>query len=97
MNRVRQRNPQRHHVGAARGGIAPASDYALDLDRTASMADEGGCAGAKMDLRDQLADTRVVQRYRPSRPATTSLLWGVAGLAVGLLAALMWRQSSRAA
>jgi hypothetical protein len=74
-----------------------AADYALDLDRTASMADEGGCAGAKMDLRDQLADTRVVQRNRPTRPASTSLLWGVAGLAAGLMAALMLRQSSRAA
>jgi len=94
MNRVTQRNPQRLRAGAARGA---ADCDALDFDRVSSMADEGGCSGAKMDLRDQLADTRVIHRQRPAAPMAIPALWAGAGFAAGLLTVLLWRSRAQTA
>jgi hypothetical protein len=94
MNRPHPRNSQRQYAGGPRG---QRQNDPLDLDRTASMADEGGCSGAKMDLRDQLADTRIVRRQPPMRPAATSLLLAGAGFAAGILAAVLWRSRTRMA
>lgn len=61
------------------------------------MADEGGCAGAKMDLRDQLADARTIQRQRPASPVAISLLWAGAGFAAGLMTVLLFRSRAQTA
>ena len=65
-----------------------ARDQRLDAERIASMADEGGRTGARMDLRDQLADDREHVLLRPER-AARAWMWGLAGLAGGVLAALV--------
>lgn len=69
----------------------PSADFALDAVRTASMADEGGCSGATMDLREQLADAAPFSPARNARLLQRHALWGavgaVAGLATGLLLA----------
>ena len=84
MNRVSERRviqPRR----------ARHQDRALDADRVRSMADEGGCAGAAMDLRDQLA---AAENAEPGRRRSGEvrlqqhLMWGVAGTVVGVLAAV---------
>jgi hypothetical protein len=94
MNRVSPRNSQRLRAGSGRSALDP---DALDLNRVASMADEGGCSGAKMDLREQLADTRVIHRQRPGAPLATSLLWAAAGFAAGLLTIVLWRSRAQTA
>jgi hypothetical protein len=63
-------------------------DRALDADRTASMADEGGSAGAAMDLREQLAAAHDVVAPR-RRPQSYGLWWGAAGAALGVAVALV--------
>lgn len=66
---------------------------ALDADRTASMADEGGRSGAKMDLRDQLASAVLPARTRKGTSA--ALWWGAAGAAAGLVTGLLWARLRR--
>jgi len=48
-------------------GRSAGSEARLDENRVLSMADEGGAAGATMDLQEQLGETR---RASASRPAT---------------------------
>ncbi|HKU37755.1 MAG TPA: hypothetical protein VJR89_06395 [Polyangiales bacterium] len=63
-------------------------DAALDRERTKSMADEGGMAGAEMDLAEQ-------QSAAPLAVATRSRGWNVrlliSALAVGVAAAVLTR------
>ena len=57
----------------------------LDADRIASMADEGGRAGARMELREQLRAQQERRRVATNR----ALIWGAVGLASGVAAVLL--------
>lgn len=82
-----QMNPGRSESGAF---PRPKKDAALDRDRAASMADEGGIAAAVAELREQL--DLLEQELIPKRPWTvagvrgSTLLWSAA--AVGAASAL---------
>jgi hypothetical protein len=77
----------------------------LDRDRTASMADEGGMAGAVADLREQL--DVVEKQFLPqvaqptaawsfTRVPWSTLMWSAVALgAAGFLAALALRYRGR--
>jgi hypothetical protein len=72
-------------------------DRALDQDRVASMADEGGSAAATVELHEQLAHARSLAS-RPPHPKG-SLIWGgpLAATAAGVLAGmLLWRRPAHA-
>jgi hypothetical protein len=63
---------------------------ALDGERAASMADEGGAAGAEMDAVEQESGVRLV----PRGAAGTRSFWLVGAIAAGaalFAAALFWR------
>ena len=91
MNRVSERT---HPSPRNRTSPLRNTDRALDADRSRSMADEGCCSGAAMELREQLADAQAALRQPRMRAALQShALWGVAGAAAGLLfGVLLWRR-----
>jgi hypothetical protein len=96
MNRVSERKTGPHPRAAMRTPRMHPGDRALDVDRTASMADEGGRAGAKMDLREQFADTQDLLPCVSARAPMTQLFWlGAAGAAAGLATGL-WLGRRRA-
>jgi hypothetical protein len=78
----------------------------IDRDRTASMADEGGMAGAVADLRDQLEIVErefLPQLVQPTaawsfaRVRWSTLMWSAVALGTaGFLAGLAFRYSRRA-
>lgn len=78
----------------------------LDRDRIASMADEGGIAGAEADLREQLdvVETEYLPQLAPptaawsfTRARWSRLMWSAVALgAAGFLAALALRYRGRA-
>jgi hypothetical protein len=64
---------------------------ALDRDRAASMADEGGVSAAEMDLREQFEDSPNAYLYDRSPQAW--IRWGVVVAAASVFAAwLVWRR-----
>jgi hypothetical protein len=90
-------SPRTHGANSPRRPVEVRRDRALDLDRTASMADEGGSSGAAMDLHDQLAHARQIAS-RPPHPKS-SLIWSgpIAAAAAGMLAGLLlWSGRSAA-
>ena len=99
MDRASHRKTGSHPSAATRAGLSPVVDCALDCDRSASMADEGGRAGATMDLREQVRgyDAAAAAAARRHAPATSAapLWWGAAGAAAGLAAGL-WLRRRRA-
>lgn len=82
--------PRTHGANSPRRPNELRRDRALDLDRTASMADEGGSSGATMDLHEQLAHARSVAS-QPPVPPRNAVVWGgplaatVAGVLAGVL------------
>lgn len=91
------------HLGAA---MSPASlTNPLDQERAASMADEGGAAGAEMEAQDpDGTPCGLAQRHdlplhaaaegkvSPSgSPYGTALKWGAGGLLLGTAGALVYR------
>ena len=62
-------------------------DKKLDADRIASMADEGGLAGARMELHGYLPHD--LEPTRPPEPRLRALIWGALGLAAGVAVALL--------
>ena len=85
MTRARVRHPET----SWRKGAIPRADFALDAVRTASMADEGGCSGATMDLREQLADASPFSSRRSRDALQRHALWGAVGAVAGLAAGLL--------
>jgi hypothetical protein len=67
---------------------------ALDQEREASMADEGGASGMVMESEDESAVPVVVHRVAPSR--RKRLARGlVLGAAAGFVGAALWRTRFR--
>lgn len=86
--------PRTHGANSPRRPDEVRRDRALDLDRSASMADEGGCAAATVDLHEQLAHARSLAS-RPPHPKR-SLIWSgpLAATAAGILAGLLlWHRN----
>jgi hypothetical protein len=87
---TRPQPPRTHGPNSPRRPNELRRDLALDLDRTASMADEGGSSGATMDLNDQLAHARSIAS-RPPVPPRNAVVWGgplaatIAGVLAGVL------------
>jgi len=85
--------PRTHGANSPRRPAEVRRDRALDMDRTASMADEGGSSGATMDLHEQLAHARSLASIPPV-PPRNSVVWGgpLAATVAGVLAGvLLWR------
>jgi hypothetical protein len=90
----------------ASGTFVRPKESDLDRDRSASMADEGGTAGAEADLREQLdgGENRFLPQVAPptaawsfTRVRWSTLMWSaVAFGAAGFLAALAFRSRGRA-
>jgi len=76
-------------VNAHGSSLRTAGDDSLDNERAASMADEGGCAGALTDALEQAGDTLRELPTQAARQRSNWLPWAAAG--VGLAAAwLFW-------
>jgi hypothetical protein len=77
--------------GQPTGQPGSAREYDLDRDRTASMADEGGVAGALVDLREQLEEIDDTLEDQGRQAWARSLVWGGAALGVAaLVVAAFW-------
>lgn len=73
------------HAGAS-GPVGRSREYDLDRDRAASMADEGGAAGAAIELREELDLANFDVREEASRDWGRRLLWGALALGAAVFA-----------
>ena len=78
---------QKYETAFGAGPQGAYRDAALDRDRVASMADEGGIAAAETDLREQVELVPVLAVARPDRSWSVRML--VSALAVGIAAAVI--------
>jgi hypothetical protein len=76
-----------------RGSSLDSYVSALDQERAASMADEGGSAGAVMDTREQHAAARRDRAPEPERRGW--LLWGAIAAGCAVLAGSLFAHYRR--
>jgi hypothetical protein len=89
-------SPSANKRVASSEAFALPRDAALDRDRRASMADEGGVAAAEMDLNEQLATSGPQSRlavWRERKDWRARVLWSALALGVAAVFARALRHS----